>query len=75
MEISYLDKQEGYENSAPQRTGRQGRGGEGSGHQEHSTRHLSSIELAAPWLDRVVPRVNGALLKPVPARLSQESQR
>ncbi|CAA7024180.1 unnamed protein product [Microthlaspi erraticum] len=29
MEISYLDKQEGYENSAPQRTGKQGRGWRG----------------------------------------------
>ncbi|CAA7028548.1 unnamed protein product [Microthlaspi erraticum] len=51
MEISYLDKQEGYENSAPQRTGRQGRGLErADGHQEHSTRLLSLDRACSPLL-------------------------
>ncbi|CAA7052540.1 unnamed protein product [Microthlaspi erraticum] len=71
MEISYLDKQEGYENSAPQRTGRQGRGLErADGHQGHSTRLFVQLDRACSWLDRVVPRVGClSFLKPVPARL------
>ncbi|CAA7046903.1 unnamed protein product [Microthlaspi erraticum] len=47
MEISYLDKQEGYENSAPQRTGRQGRGLErADGHQDTPLDGFTSLDRA-----------------------------
>ncbi|CAA7029361.1 unnamed protein product [Microthlaspi erraticum] len=66
--------------SAPQRTGRLGRGLEmGDGHQEHSTRNwgclahsielaLGSIELCPSWLP--FPS-----LKPAPARLSEKNHK
>ncbi|CAA7045900.1 unnamed protein product [Microthlaspi erraticum] len=51
MEISYLDKQEGYE-MCPQRTGRQGRGLERAAAIRSTPldRSMRSIELAAPLL-------------------------
>ncbi|CAA7037048.1 unnamed protein product [Microthlaspi erraticum] len=81
MEISYLDKQEGYENGkecpdiAPQRTGRQGRGLErADGHQGTPLGvHARSIELALDSIELCLELAT-FFLKPAPAGLDHEEE-